>query len=116
MNYSTTGETFLTDLTVPHRKASGHDVWRILTWEPSPPAKIWASINFSNRVVVCNAVELIVLQMLVLHDFWRHHPICVYLQYGNDSMALWFSGGAYLCLCVCDSRGSHLRAVWIPML
>jgi len=31
MNYSTSGDTFLTDLTVPHRKASGHDVGRILT-------------------------------------------------------------------------------------
>jgi hypothetical protein len=31
MNYSTTGDTFLTDLTVPHRKAGGHGAWRILT-------------------------------------------------------------------------------------
>jgi hypothetical protein len=61
MNYSTTGDTFLTDLTVPHRKASGHGVWRILSWETSQRAKIWTSIKFSNRAVLCYEVEQIVL-------------------------------------------------------
>jgi hypothetical protein len=58
MNYSTAGDTFLTVLTVPHRKAGGNRDGRISPREPSPSTKREPT-ETSKKRVACNGVELI---------------------------------------------------------
>jgi hypothetical protein len=57
MNYSTAGNTFLTVLTVPHRKVGDNRDGRISPSEPSPSAKRELTKTCTKRVA-CKGVGL----------------------------------------------------------